>query len=176
MSVKLSEDDEQRLRNLAVGLAQNIRTPDEILTELGFSEDDWRLLERSRTFKRMLEQAQAEWNAAGSTHKRVKLKAGINIELSLPQFYQDMVDVGHPLGARVRLLEAMTTLAGMPQQEAAKEQAPGAQFKLEIHLGGDRVDVVSIGASAIPASPVLDQRETLKLPDWLLDPNAYSEE
>lgn len=168
MTVKLSEDDEQRLRNLATGMAQGIRAPADILKELGFTEDDWRILEGSRIFRRMLTQAQAEWNAASSTSKRIKLKAGINIELSLPQFYNDMTDNTAPLAARVRLLEAMTTLAGLPEQ-AARESTPGAQFKLEIHLGDNRVDVVRLGQAlvagtgAIPLGPIVDQHESFRL-------------
>lgn len=165
MFVKLSEHDEQRLRSLATGLAQGIREPKEILHELGFNEDDWRELETSRTFRRILEQAQAEWNAAGSTSKRIKLKAGINIELSLPQFYQDMNDVEKPLAARVRLLEALTQLAGLPEPAPVDRSVAGAQFKLEIHLGDSRVDVVSLGGieGAIPAIP--HRYESFKLQD-----------
>jgi hypothetical protein len=161
MTVKISEDDEQRLRSLAIGIAQRIRDPEEILAELGFSEDDWRELEKSRIFRRLLEQAQAEWNSVTKTSQRVKLKAGVNIELSLPQFYADMIDPGHPLVARVKALELMARLAGLPEQEVG-EHAPGAQFKLEIHLGDNRVDVVNIGP-AIPEKP-----ESFKLPTFLL--------
>jgi hypothetical protein len=172
MSVKISEDDEQRLRSLAVGMAQAIRDPDDILHELGFTEEDWRELEKSRTFKRMLMQAEAEWNNAASTSKRVKLKAATNIELSLPQFYEDMVDKGQPLVARVRALEMVAKLAGLPEVEE-RERAPGAQFKLEIHLGGpdNRVDVVSIGKTidAIPITPASKLvTESFKLDEYLV--------
>lgn len=167
MSVKLSQYDEQRLRALAIGMTQNIRAPADILKELGFTEDDWKELEKSRTFKKIMEATQAEWNDAGSTPRRVKLKAGTLIEQSLPDFYNAMVDAGQPLVARVRALEAMTKLAGLPEIEAA-ERAPGAQFKLEIHLGDNRVEVVNVGA--IPNEPVvIEQHESLKLPDYLLD-------
>lgn len=174
MSVKISEYDEQRLRALAQGMAQAIRDPKLIMNELGITEEDWKELERSRTFRKMLGEAQSEWNAAGSTSKRIKLKAGVNIEMSLPQFYTDMNNVEQPLGARVRLLEAMTTLAGLPEHVEA-ERAPGAQFKLEIHLAGvggveGRVEVLNIGGEkgAIPQGPVmLEQHESFKLPDYI---------
>jgi hypothetical protein len=175
MSVKISEEDEQRLRSLAVGLAQRIRDPEEILAELGFTEDDWKELERSRVFRKLLEQAQAEWNSVTKTSQRVKLKAGVNIEMSLPQFYQDMVDASQPLVARVKALELMARLAGLPEVEAT-EHAPGAQFKLEIHLGDNRVDVVQVGGEmmggpmiegqAIPNKP--EKPESFKLDPMLL--------
>lgn len=171
MSVNLSKDDEQRLRLLAVNMAQCIRDPAEILAELGFSEDDWRELESSRIFKRMLVEAQAEWNSITRTSQRIRLKAGVNIELSLPKFYEDMNDHSQPLVARVKLLETMTRLAGLSESER-EERAPGAQFKLEIHLGGpdQRVDVVQVGGPIIEGTAIPARPEPVKVESFKLDP------
>jgi hypothetical protein len=171
MHVKISDYDEQRLRALATGLAQGIRDPDEILAELGFSEDDWRELERSRVFRKVLNQAVAEWNNVGRTPQRVKLKAAINIEQSLPQFYADMVNANNPLVARVRALEVVAKLAGLPEPELERYSGPTNSFKLEIHLGSG--ETISVGAGAIPVTPQgnlgsvtpLEARESFRLPD-----------
>lgn len=173
MRVKISDYDEQRLRLLAVGLAQQIREPQEILDELGFSEDDWRELEQSRVFKQILTQALAEWNNTARTPQRVKLKAAINIEQSLPQFYEDMTDKTQPLVARVRALEVVAKLAGIPEPELERPSGPQNQFKLEIHLGGGQtISVGSVsGNAAIPVTPgvteVIESRESFKLPDFI---------
>lgn len=172
MNVKISEFEEQRLRALAVGLAQCIREPAEIMQELGFTEDDWRELEQSRMFRKMLTQAQAEWNNTSRTPQRIKLKAAVNIEQSLPAFYEDMVDKNQPLVARIRALEVVAKLAGMPEQEVERYNGPQNQFKLEIHLGGGQT--ISVGAGvdsgAIPVTPgvtTIEARETFKLPDFV---------
>ncbi len=173
MHVKISEYDEQRLRALASGLAQHIRDPQEILAELGFSEDDWQELERSHVFRKMLNQAVAEWNNVARTPQRVKLKAAINIEQSLPQFYEDMVNANHPLVARVRALEVVAKLAGLPEPELERYSGPTNSFKLEIHLGTG--ETISVGAGtelrglAIPVTPGVTTHESFRLPDIVYD-------
>jgi hypothetical protein len=186
MYVKISEYDEQRLRALATGMAQGIRDPKEILAELGFSEDDWRELERSRVFLRVLNQAVAEWNNVARTPQRVKLKAAINVEQALPQFYDDMVNASHPLIARVRTLEAVAKLAGLPEPELERYNGPSSSFKLEIHLGtgvDGKPETITVGKSSeslgipelpsevllsgVRPSPVetLQAHESFRLPD-----------
>jgi hypothetical protein len=136
MSQNLVEADERRLRELALGLAKQIEDPRDLLTRLGFTSDDYRELCETRTFRDILRQASSEWEGAGNTHKRIKLKAAVNIEEALPSFYQAMVDPKEALSSRVKALEVIARIGGLglPEPVAA---GSGQFFRLEINLGKD---------------------------------------
>ena len=76
----LTEGDEQRLRELAAGLAKDMEDTDKLLERLGFTREDYNTLSETRSFKTILNQALSEWEGASNTHKRIRLKAATNIE------------------------------------------------------------------------------------------------
>ena len=51
-------------------------------------------------FRQMLRTAQDEWEGASNTHKRIKLKAAVNIEEALPHFFKAMTSDKEPLARR----------------------------------------------------------------------------
>lgn len=137
----LSLDDEKRLRDLANGIAKDVEDIDKLLERLGFTREDYDELVGTRTFKSILSQATSEWEGASNTHKRIKLKAAINIEQALPHFFSEMTNPTEPLSSKVKAFEAVSRVAGLGNPELV--QAGGGQFfKLEINLGGDKPPVI----------------------------------
>jgi hypothetical protein len=137
----LTVDDEQRLHQLAAGLAKDVEDTDALLARLGFTRDDYSELTETRAFKSMLNQALAEWEGASNTHKRIKLKAAINIEQALPSFYQAMVSDKEPLSSKVKAFEVVSRVAGLGNAEALPPGG-GQFFKLEINLGSGRAPLI----------------------------------
>lgn len=131
----LTKADELRLRDLAHGIVRGIEEPATILNRLGFTSDDYMELSETRMFRQMLSQAQAEWEGASNTHKRIKLKAAVNIEEALPHFFTAMTDAKEPLSSKVKAFEVVSRVAGLGNPEPAGMGA-GQFFKLEINLGG----------------------------------------
>jgi hypothetical protein len=138
-----TEDDEQRLRELAIGIARQIEEPLAVIDRLGFTSDDYDELSQTRMFKTMLAQAINEWEGAANTHKRIKQKAAVNVEEALPHFYRAMTDPKEPLSSKVKALEIVSRIGGLGNPELV---APGAGqfFKLEINLGAG-VTPISLG-------------------------------
>lgn len=137
----LPEADEQRLRELAMAFAKGVEDDNALLARLGFSREDYEELAQTRTFKAMLEQARGEWDAAANTRKRIRLKAAINIEQSLPSFYDAMIDPKEPLSSRVKVLEVVARIGDLSTPEL--QPAGGGQyFKLEINLGQNKPPIV----------------------------------
>ena len=137
----LVEADEQRLRDLAHGMAKDIEDTDRLLERLGFTRGDYDELAQTRTFKTMLSQATSEWEGASNTHKRIKQKAAVNIEEALPHFFQAMTDPKEPLSSKVKAFEVVSRVAGLgnPEPIAAGN---GQFFKLEINLGSGKPALV----------------------------------
>ena len=137
----LTFDDEARLRELTAGLAKGVEDPELLIARLGFTPAEYEELSQTRTFKNILNQAMSEWEGAGNTHKRIKLKAAINIEQALPSFYHAMVDTTEPLSSRVKAFEAVARVGGLGNPELVP-QGSGQFFKLEINLGGGKAPLI----------------------------------
>lgn len=137
----LTADDEQRLRELAAGLAKDMEDTDALLARLGFTRDDYNTLSETRAFKAMLNQALSEWEGASNTHKRIRLKAATNIEQALPHFYHAMTDDKEPLSSRVKAFEVVARVGNLGNPDVIPPGG-GQFFKLEINLGGGRAPLV----------------------------------
>jgi hypothetical protein len=135
MDAFLSSKEEQRLRELANGIVRGIQTPEEVLNMLGFNSYEYADLTETRMFRQMLRQAQDEWEGASNTHKRIKLKAAVNIEEALPHFFTAMTSDKEPLSSKVKAFEVVSRVAGLGNPEPMNAGA-GQFFKLEINLGG----------------------------------------
>jgi hypothetical protein len=92
-------------------------------------------------FRQMLREAQEEWEGARNTHKRIKLKAAVNIEEALPHFYQAMTSDKEPLSSKVKAFEVVARVAGLSNPEPIPA-GNGQFFKLEINLGGGAPSLV----------------------------------
>ena len=59
------------------------------------------MLCQTHTFKAMLTEATSEWDGASNTHKRIKLKAAINVEhCAASTIFQAMTNEKEPLSSR----------------------------------------------------------------------------
>jgi hypothetical protein len=110
----------------------------------GFTIDDYTELSETRMFRQMLREAQEEWEGARNTHKRIKLKAAVNIEEALPHFYTAMTDPKEPLSSKVKAFEVVARVAGLGNPEPVAV-GNGQFFKLEINLGGGAAPMVLQG-------------------------------
>lgn len=145
-------EDEKRLRDLAHGLIRGIEEPQTVLNRLGFTTDDYEVLADTRAFRQMLGEAQDEWEGARNTHKRIKLKAAVNIEEALPHFYLAMTDPKEPLSSKVKAFEVVSRVAGLGNPEPVAAGA-GQSFNLQINLGAG-VTPISLGTSGRPEFPI----------------------
>jgi hypothetical protein len=143
----LSEIPEDKLRQLAVDLARDIRPADAILRELDISSSQYEDIKHTRAFRAMFDAASIEWNAAGNTPKRAKLKAAMMTEEVLPLFMDDIRERKESLTARVALLNTLAKIGGLGQPEPITNAGSGQFFKLEIHLQGKASPIVIDGES-----------------------------
>jgi hypothetical protein len=154
----MTKQDEQKLRELAAGIVRGIEDPETILARLGLTSSDYTDLSETRMFRQMLRTAQDEWEGASNTHKRIKLKAAVNIEEALPHFYKAMTSDKEPLSSKVKAFEVVSRVAGLGQTEPINAGA-GQFFKLEINLGGNIPSMVL--ASGVESVTIEHQTATL---------------
>ena len=168
MAQILSSHDESRLRELAQGIAKDIEPADTLFKRLGFTPSDYETLCSTRSFRAMLDQAVSEWQGAGNTQKRIKLKAAVNVEMSLPAFYAAMTNEREPLAARVKVLELMMKAAAVGNPEPVQGMG-GSAFNLTIQLSDGKREVVTIEGRAMPVEDALITEEIAPVDEAALD-------
>jgi len=127
---------------LARELAQDIRPVPEVLKDYGFtdaSDPRWRFLQRSNDFKRMLAEAQKEWNAADSTKRRVQAKALASLEISLPNIHHLINDPRTAATARIDGARLLQNLAGMAGPVNTNLGDGSGGVSININFGGNSV-------------------------------------
>lgn len=127
---------------LARELAQDIRPVADILKDYGFTDADdprWRFLQRSNDFKRMLIEAQKEWNAADSTKRRVQAKALASLEVSLPNIHHLINDPRTAATARIDGARLLQNLAGMAGPVNTNIGDGSGGVSININFGGNSV-------------------------------------
>lgn len=124
--------------SLAREIAQAIRPVPDVLADYGFSgagDPLWLDLCQNPEFRRLLDEAQREWNAADTTKRRVQLKALISTEMSLPALHAIIHDEKADRADRINAMKVMKALAGLdapPNPNGAAEGAGGIVVKINI--------------------------------------------
>lgn len=124
--------------SLAREIAQAIRPVPDVLADYGFSgsgDPTWVELCQNPEFKRLLDEAQREWNAADTTKRRVQLKALISTEMSLPAIHGIIHDEKADRADRINAMKVMKSLAGLdapPNPNGTGEGGSGIVVKINI--------------------------------------------
>lgn len=135
LSVTITEEQARLMHVLAQEIARGYLAHDQILHNLGLSEEDYDVIERQGIFQKLLAGAIAEWNSATNTAKRIKLKSQWAVEETIPTMVAFMTDPKEPLSARV---ETFKTIARIGQLGNPEPPTPGDGsngFHIEINIG-----------------------------------------
>lgn len=136
MPMSVFEEDDLLLK-LAREIAADINDLETILKHYSIDAYRWESVRNNARFQQLLSNAIEEWNAAGNTHERVKLKAAVMIETVLPELHKRLIDNKEHLGQQVEGLKWLRDLAGLGPRAGAGAQA-GERFSVTINLGADQ--------------------------------------
>lgn len=128
--------NDTRLIRLARELAMDIRPIQDVLKSHGMTEAEWETVSASPRFRQYLGNFVEEWQAAGNTPERVKLKSLAFVEESLVEFYARAHDPNEPLSAKTEVLKTVARFAGVGA--AADSAITGEKFSVTINLGSDQ--------------------------------------
>lgn len=126
--------DEKMIR-LAREIAMDIRTREDILDLLEISETAYSEICANPRFQQYLRSAVEEWNSAGNTSERVKIKSLSFIEEALPEFYARMHDQREALSAKTEILKTVARFAGLGGQVVGGSTPE--RMVVTINLGAD---------------------------------------
>jgi len=142
------------LAKLARELASDIFEPKDIAKAHGLSSDQLEAIIVLPEFQKMLAGMMQDWNSAGNTQERVKVKAASAVEAALQVFYTDMTDRSIPLVQRVDALKAMMKLGELGEKDALGNGVLGG-VTINIGLGspGDGKPPQMVMIDAIAVTP-----------------------
>lgn len=123
------------LLKLAREIAMDIRPLADILETHEVDAGQWAVIQNHTVFRNYLRNAIEEWNSAGNTSERVKLKTLAMVEESLPEFYARMHDKDESLQHKTDILKTIAKFAGL--EKANVEASAGEKLSVTINLGAD---------------------------------------
>lgn len=129
-------DDATRMLALAREIAADLRTVNEILEIHKVTTPEWERIRTNPQFTKLLQSCIEEWNSAGNTPERIKLKSLIFIEEALPEFYSRAHDPKETLTAKTEVLKTVSRLAGVGGNAGDQVNA-GERMVVTINLGAD---------------------------------------
>lgn len=124
------------LLKLAREIAMDIRPLEDILETHQITPEKWENIKENPHFQAVLRGAIEDWQAAGNTAERVKLKSLAFVEEALPEFYARAHDPKEPLNAKIEVLKTVSKFAGVGVSQF-DASAPGERFSVTINLGAD---------------------------------------
>jgi len=136
---------------LAAELAAGIDESKVIFARFGVDPLRAVQLLKSEWFKDMVRVAKADWNGITNAKARVRLKARLALEESLPDIYAIVVDPKQSPVARVSAFRELKDLASVAQTQEAISPVAGLP-SVTIVLG-DRAPDITIDAKVTPSDP-----------------------
>lgn len=139
---------------LAREIAMDIFPIGDVLRLHDLSDEEWAKIQDHPKFQQILTEMIQDWNSAGSTLDRVRVKSATGLETVLHVYIHDIADRGIPLNQRV---EAGKFLAKLGELDGSKigGGALGSQFSISINIGDDKKAGVTI--DHIPTPAVADE-------------------
>lgn len=130
-SLDLSALNAHIVAELASGLADAAS----VRERYAITEEQWKSLVRTPTFRSMLKEAYDQWHGELNAGARIQKKADIVLEDAIPAYDGMIHDKNTPATARIDAGKLLAQLAGRTNKEG-NVSAPGGGFTLNINLGG----------------------------------------
>jgi len=150
LSVTITEEQARIMHVLAQEIARGYLDREQILKNLGMTEEDYEEIEQLAVFQKLLTQAVTEWNAASNSAKRIKLKSQWAVEESIPSMVGFMTDNSEPMAARVEAFKTLARIGGLGNPDPIGSGSEGGGFHIEINIG-QGVAPITIDSSVLPA-------------------------
>ena len=141
---------------LAREIAMDIFPIDQILDVHRLSDEEWQRISMHPKFISMLREMTADWNSAGNTKERVRLKAATGLESVLEIYIRDVMDTAIPLAQRV---EAGKFLARLGELDGSLVQGAGGGAGVTINISTSRDQpplIIDATSSRLPTQALPD--------------------
>lgn len=164
--LRVNNEYAQKVRALAQELAAGIQEPEDIFDQLGVTQAEYDKLINERVFKDLLGSAVAEWNAAGNTQKRAKLKAAVAVENTIHHLAAAIENPNEPLSSKSSAFLALMKAGQIGNPDPVTVGGIGNSFKLEIHLSHGKTETIVIeGAHTLESGTLEGKTQSALLED-----------
>ena len=144
--------NDAKLIQLAREIATDLRPLDDVLKSLAVTQEEWGRIKASPRFHQVLADFVTEWNAAGNTHERTRLKAAMMMEDWLVEAHGRLHDNSENLSAKTELAKLVARLAGMGNDKPADVDT-GGKVNITINMGAEKVTFDAVTTKVIDANP-----------------------
>lgn len=138
VTVKSPAFDDVILVKLSREIAMDISGLDDILKRHAIDGETWGKIQHSHRFNQLLRNAVEEWESAGNTVERVKIKSATMIELWLEHANGLLHKETESLAGKTELAKFVARLGDMGLNGTRVAGDVGEKFSITINLGADQ--------------------------------------
>lgn len=150
--VPLSELSAQLATEVALGLSGK----DTLLERYGLTDEEWEKLKANRTFRSMVAEAVRTFKGDINAKRRIRLKASIAFEDSIPTLYAILHGKSTPFTARndaAKLLARVAEVDRPDPEDMPVAGAGGSGFQISINIGEPNDSPRTVSISGGPRLP-----------------------
>lgn len=141
VTTQLPDDwDVHATAELVHDLAVNMHDEATILRHHNLTPEQFNALKNNEFFKKCLDAAIMDWNSPNSVQKRLALKAALALEKGMQSMGARLSNGKEPLTSVAQLAKLFADMSGVVGREP-QQNAQGEKFRIEIHLGDERVAI-----------------------------------
>lgn len=122
---------------LAREIAMDIFPVHDIVRLHQLTEEEWARIQRSPKFNQMVADMAAEWNSAGNTRERVRIKAATGLEAMLEIYIREIGDPSIPLNQRVEAGKFLARVGELDNAQQILGGGGGAGFHITLNIGNE---------------------------------------
>jgi hypothetical protein len=126
------------IAQVAREVAMDIFPKEDIQKLHNLSDDQWADILASPIFVKHLETMQREWNSAGNTEERIKVKAQTGVESLLEVYVRDIANERLPLRDRVEAGKFLAKLGDLGEPNVLGVGGSGG-FQITLNIGNHKV-------------------------------------
>ena len=133
---------------LAMEIATGLCSVASLMERYDMTEAGFKRLLGIPVFQRMVRDAKAKWDADLNANERIRVKAAIALEDSIPAIYDMLHDLDNPANSRIEAAKTLGKFAKADTPDAAGA-AGGAGFQVIIRLDDKEVRVAGKAAPTV---------------------------
>lgn len=131
------------LSRIAVEVAAGMHTEDEIPDAFNIPHQEWQRIRGTEDWERAYLRAYSEVGGSDNSLKRIRMKAALAVEDSIPTIYGIIHDVDATSTARMEAFKQLATVAGADPRSNQHAAATGSGFAVTINIGGGEEVTIS---------------------------------
>lgn len=131
------------LSRIAIEVAAGMQSEEDVPDVFNIPRSEWVKIRQSEDWQRAYLRAHSEVGGSDNSLKRIRMKAAVAVEDSIPTIYSILHDADASATARLDAFKQLATVAGADPKSSPQAASGGSGFAVTINIGGGEEVTIS---------------------------------